>query len=74
MATKKIIPENKFETLKVHGMTTLSFTGITAVVGRDYEAINASNKDESFLVRCSQSMPYNLVRIDKEGGDYLPTT
>lgn len=71
--TIKTLPEDKFESLKVRGMTSLSFTSLTAVVGRDYKAVNAKNKEESFLVRCSQSSPFVLVQIDKDTGEYPST-
>lgn len=60
---KKVLPEDKFESLKVRGVTTLSFTDITAVVGREYKAINSVNKDEFFMVKCTQSEPLTLKKI-----------
>lgn len=62
----KTIPVDKFESLKVNGSTTLSFTRITAVVGRKYW-ISCENSDEKpILVHCTQSHPFHFVQIKEE--------
>jgi hypothetical protein len=70
MKNKKLSQE-KFDSLKIRKMVSLSFTNLSARVSSEYKITNPSDNEDHILVRCSQDHPTILKQIDKENGAYL---